>query len=75
MAWLLTKVSSPVVGATKISHVEGAAKAVELKLSDDEINALEELYEPHFLSGVMAQNIPAARNIEQVWIKNGKYRK
>lgn len=75
LAWLLTKVSSPVVGATKISHVEGAAKAVELKLSDDEINALEELYEPHFLSGVMAQNIPAARNIEQVWIKNGKYRK
>ena len=59
----------------KISHVEGAAKAVELKLSDDEINALEELYEPHFLSGVMAQNTPAARNIEQVWIKNGKYRK
>ena len=75
LAWLLTKVSSPVVGATKISHVEGAAKAVELKLSDDEINALEELYEPHFLSGVMAQNTPAARNIEQVWIKNGKYRK
>lgn len=63
LAWLLTKVSSPVVGATKISHVEGAAKAVELKLSDDEINALEELYEPHFLSGVMAQNTPAARNI------------
>ena len=75
LAWLLTKVSSPVVGATKISHVEGAAKAVELKLSDDEINALEELYEPHFLSGVMAQNTPAARNIEQAWIKNGKYRK
>lgn len=75
LAWLLTKVSSPVVGATKISHVEGVAKAVELKLSDDEINALEELYEPHFLSGVMAQNTPAARNIEQVWIKNGKYRK
>ncbi len=48
---------------------------VELKLSDDEINALEELYEPHFLSGVMAQNAPVARNIEQVWIKNGKYRK
>lgn len=75
LAWLLTKVSSPVVGATKISHVEGSAKAVELKLSDDEINSLEELYEPHFLSGVMAQNTPAARNIEQVWIKNGKYRK
>lgn len=75
LAWLLTKVTSPIVGATKISHVEGAASAVDLKLTDDDINALEELYEPHFLSGVMAQNTPAARNIEQVWIKNGKYRK
>lgn len=74
LAWLLTKVTSPIVGATKISHVEGAASAIDLKLTDD-INALEELYEPHFLSGVIAQNTPAARNIEQVWIKNGKYRK
>lgn len=75
LAWLLTKVTSPIVGATKISHVEGAASAVDLKLTDDDIKALEEFYEPHFLSGVMAQNTPAARNIEQVWIKNGKYRK
>lgn len=75
LAWLLTKVTSPIVGATKISHVEGAASAIDLKLTDDDINALEELYEPHFLSGVMAQNTPAAGNIEQVWIKNGKYRK
>lgn len=60
------------VGATKVSHVEGAVKAVDLKLSSDEIIALEELYEPHFLSGVMAQNTPAARTTEHVWIKNGK---
>ncbi|MDD6400054.1 MAG: aldo/keto reductase [Lachnospiraceae bacterium] len=75
LAWLLTKVTSPVVGATKISHVEGAAKAVELKLTSDEIKTLEEFYEPHFLSGVMAQNTPSARTTEQVWINNGKYRK
>ena len=75
LAWLLTKVASPVVGATKISHVEGAVKAVDLKLSDDEIKALEEYYELHVLSGVMAQNTPAARAVEQVWIKNGKYAK
>lgn len=56
LAWLLTKVTSPVVGATKLSHVEGAAKAVELKLSPDERNYLEELYIPHALAGVMAQN-------------------
>ena len=75
LAWLLTKVTSPIVGATKISHVEGAVKAVDLKLSADEIKALEEFYEPHELSGVMAQNTPAARTTEQVWIKNGKYAK
>ena len=36
LAWLLTKVTAPVVGATKFSHIEGAAKAVELKLSQEE---------------------------------------
>ena len=56
LAWLLTKVAAPVVGATKISHVEGAAKSVELELNDNEINYLEELYVPHALVGVMAQN-------------------
>lgn len=33
LAWLLQKVTSPVVGATKLSHVEGAAKAVDLILT------------------------------------------
>ena len=37
LAWLLTKVTAPVVGATKLSHIEGAANAVDLSLSDDEI--------------------------------------
>ena len=56
LAWLLTKVTSPVVGATKESHIDGAVKAVELKLTADEINYLEELYVPHKLVGVMATN-------------------
>ena len=56
LAWLLTKVTSPVVGATKFSHVDGAVKAVDLELSEDEIAYLEELYVPHALAGVMAQN-------------------
>ena len=56
LAWLLTKSTSPIVGATKLSHVEGAAKAVDLKLTDEEITYLEELYVPHALAGVMAQN-------------------
>lgn len=56
LAWLLTKVTSPVVGATRFSHVDGAVKAVDLELSEEEINYLEELYVPHALAGVMAQN-------------------
>ena len=56
LAWLLTKVAAPVVGATIISHVDGAAKAVNLELSAEEIDYLEELYIPHALAGVMAQN-------------------
>ena len=56
LAWLLTKVAAPVVGATKFSHVDGAAKATDLELSQDEIAYLEEPYVPHALVGVMAQN-------------------
>ena len=56
LAWLLTKVTSPVVGATKLSHIDGAVKAVDLELTAEEINYLEELYVPHALAGVMAQN-------------------
>ena len=56
LAWLLTKVTSPVVGATKFSHIDGAAKAVDIELTQEEINYLEELYVPHALVGVMAQN-------------------
>lgn len=58
LAWLLTKVTSPVVGMTKPSHIEGAVKAVETTLSQDEITYLEEEYAPHRLVGVMAQNTP-----------------
>ena len=43
LAWLLTKVTSPVVGATKLRHIEGAAKAVELTLSDEEITYLSRM--------------------------------
>ena len=59
LAWLLTKVAAPVVGATKFHHVEGAAKATELELTEEEIAYLEAPYVPHALAGVMAQNKPA----------------
>ncbi|MBR0420768.1 MAG: aldo/keto reductase [Erysipelotrichaceae bacterium] len=67
LAWLLTKVTSPVVGATKVHHIDGAVKAVDLELSEEEISYLEEPYYPHPLAGVMAQNKPANANEKHVW--------
>ena len=67
LAWLLTKVTAPVVGTTKLHHIEGAAKAVELALTADEINDLEEPYVPHKLVGVMAQNTQEAAKEQHVW--------
>ncbi|MBE6094222.1 MAG: aldo/keto reductase [Schwartzia succinivorans] len=70
LAWLLTKVTSPVVGATKAGHVDGAANAVKLRLAEEDIAYLEELYTPHPLVGVMAQNTKTAKRDTQVWMKN-----
>ena len=67
LAWLMTKVTSPVVGATKLSHIEGACRAVDLRLTDMETAYLEEPYLPHPLAGVMAQNKPADANGKHVW--------
>ncbi|WP_024872961.1 aldo/keto reductase [Tolumonas lignilytica] len=58
LAWLLTKVTSPVVGTTKISNIETAVKATDLAFSEIDISYLEELYTPHHLAGIMAQNTP-----------------
>lgn len=67
LAWLLTKVSAPVVGTTKLHHIVDAAKAVNLTLTADELAFLEEPYLPHTLVGVMAQNTPAAAMEQHVW--------
>ena len=67
LAWLLTKVAAPVVGATKLHHIEGAVKATELALNNDEIAYLEEPYVPHNLVGVMAQNTPETAKEQHVW--------
>lgn len=56
LAWLLTKATAPVVGATKVHHIDGAVAAVNLKLTAEDIHYLEELYSPHPLVGVMANN-------------------
>ena len=67
LAWLLTKVTAPVVGATKLRHVEGMARAAELTLTAAELAYLEEPYVPHALVGVMAQNTAAAAKESHVW--------
>jgi aryl-alcohol dehydrogenase (NADP+) len=48
LAWLLRKpaVTAPVVGATSTAHIEDAVAALELKLGDDDVHYLEELYRP-----------------------------
>jgi len=53
MAWVLQVpgVSSPIVGASKLGHVEDAIASVDVTLSADEIKALEAPYQPKFVTG------------------------
>lgn len=54
LAWLYSKnVTSPIIGATSIKHVDEAIKAINLKLSSSDILYLEELYEPHKIVGAI----------------------
>ena len=54
LAWLLHRpgVTAPIVGATKVGHVEDALAAEALSLSEDELARLEEPYVPHPVSGI-----------------------
>jgi len=49
LAWMLHKpsVTSPIIGATKPTHLEDAVAAVSVKLSTEEIASLEQPYQPH----------------------------
>lgn len=53
LAWLLQKetVSSPIIGATKISHLEDAVGALAIKLTNEDVAYLEEPYIPHPIVG------------------------
>ena len=53
LAWLLAKpvITAPIVGATKLQHLDDALAAVRIKLSEDEIALLEEPYVPHAVVG------------------------
>jgi aryl-alcohol dehydrogenase-like predicted oxidoreductase len=53
LAWLLQKepVTAPIIGATKISHLEEAVGALSVKLTQEDVTYLEEPYVPHRIVG------------------------
>src|SRR6201999_4313667 len=53
LAWLLHKsvITAPIVGATKLHHLDDALGSLNVKLSADEITSLEEPYVPHAVVG------------------------
>jgi aryl-alcohol dehydrogenase-like predicted oxidoreductase len=53
LAWLLSKpaVAAPIIGATKLHHLEEALAALDVQLSDEEIKQLEAPYQPHPVRG------------------------
>jgi aryl-alcohol dehydrogenase-like predicted oxidoreductase len=59
LSWLLSKklVASPIIGCTKISQLEDLVKAVKVKLSEEEVKYLEELYKPHNVVGALKKGV------------------
>jgi 1-deoxyxylulose-5-phosphate synthase len=53
LAWVIQKepITSPIIGATKMSHLEDAVAALSITLEPEEIAYLEELYVPHSIIG------------------------
>ena len=53
LAWLLAKpgVCAPIVGASKVSHIDEACAALDVSLAPPEMNKLEQLYVPHKIAG------------------------
>lgn len=53
LAWVLSKpyISAPIIGSSKEAHLDEAIAALDIKLSEDEVKRLEELYLPHPVLG------------------------
>jgi aryl-alcohol dehydrogenase (NADP+) len=53
LAWMLNKhhISAPIIGASKMEHLDQAIAALEIKLSADEIKRLKQPYQPHPVLG------------------------
>jgi aryl-alcohol dehydrogenase-like predicted oxidoreductase len=55
LAWLLHQpaITAPIVGASKLAHLDDAVGALDIKLSAEEVAYLEEPYVPHPLVGIV----------------------
>ena len=53
LAWMLNKphIAAPIIGATKMDHLEQAIAALDIKLADEDVKRLEEPYQPHPVLG------------------------
>ena len=53
LAWMLAKpaVTAPIIGATKMNHLDDAVAALAIQLTPDELTALESPYVPHPILG------------------------
>jgi aryl-alcohol dehydrogenase-like predicted oxidoreductase len=53
LAWVLARpgVTAPIIGASKLPHLEDAIQALQIKLTPEEIGALDQPYEPHPVLG------------------------
>lgn len=59
LAWLLHKgVSAPIIGATRVEHLEDAVASLDVKLSSDDVKRLEESYKPHRIIGPLPIPVP-----------------
>lgn len=53
LAWVLSKpyITAPIIGASKMEHLKQSIAALDIKLADEEVKRLEELYQPHPILG------------------------
>jgi diketogulonate reductase-like aldo/keto reductase len=74
IAWLLRKepVTAPIIGATKITHLEDTIGALSIRLTQEEIEYLEEPYVPH-PSSVMSKLRRAKKNPSALSRTEGTY--
>lgn len=54
LAWLLSRpaVVAPIIGATKLEHLDAALRGLDVQLTPDEVKALEAPYQPHPVRGM-----------------------